>query len=85
MRASEPTLVRPFSAPLYPVVPAVALVIAVISLLTMIWYNLQVFGVFIVLFGAGLLLYRLTRGARAGGATDGLLDIAVAEARAMVD
>lgn len=85
LRASEPTLVRPFSAPLYPVVPAVALVIAVISLLTMIWYNLQVFGVFIVLFGAGLLLYRLTRGARAGGATDGLLDIAVAEARAMVD
>lgn len=85
LRASEPALVRPFTAPLYPVLPAIALVTAAISLLTMIWYNLQVFGVFVVLFGAGLLLYRLTRGARAGGSADGLLDIAVAEARAMVD
>lgn len=85
LRASESTLVRPFSAPLYPVLPAIALVTAAISLLTMIWYNLQVFGVFVVLFGGGLLLYRLTSGARASGTADGLLDIAVVEARAMVD
>ncbi|MDU6141137.1 MAG: ethanolamine permease, partial [Bradyrhizobium sp.] len=72
-------------APLYPVLPAVALVCATLSLLTMVWFNLQVFAAFVVLFAAGLLLYRLTAGKRTNAANDNLLDIALNEARAMAD
>ncbi|MGJ4900883.1 ethanolamine permease [Bradyrhizobium sp. HKCCYLRH2060] len=85
LRATEPHLIRPFKAPIYPVLPAVALVCATLSLLTMIWFNLQVFAAFVVLFAAGLLLYRLTAGKRSMAANDSLLDIALTEARAMAD
>jgi ethanolamine permease len=80
LRTKEPGLARPFKAPLYPAVPAIALVTAVISLLTMIWYNLQVFGAFAVLFGAGLLVYRLTAGRRSERDSLDLFDGAASEA-----
>ncbi len=86
LRSKEPNLARPFKAPLYPVAPAIALIAAVLSLITMIWYNLQVFGVFAAFFAAGIFVYYLTANRRGAGERDlGLLDIAATEARAMVD
>lgn len=73
LRQSEPALVRPFKAPLYPYAPAVALGLSVLFLIAMIWYNLQVFSVFVVFFAAGLLVYRLTQKSRALEAADPLL------------
>lgn len=73
LRQTEPALARPFKAPFYPYAPAIALGLSVVFLLTMIWYNLQVFSVFVVFFAAGLLMYRLTQKNRSFEATDPLL------------
>ncbi len=39
LRKTEPALHRPFKVPLFPLVPIVALTIAGVALLAMIWYN----------------------------------------------
>jgi ethanolamine permease len=46
LRRTEPALDRPYHAPLYPVAPAFALVMAAIALAAMIYYNLAIFLVF---------------------------------------
>jgi ethanolamine permease len=47
LRKTHPNLERPFRVPLYPFSPAIALVIAVISLLSMIYYNVQLFVIYL--------------------------------------
>jgi ethanolamine permease len=44
LRKTEPNLERPFKVPLYPLLPILALVIAVTSIIAMIYYN-QLMGV----------------------------------------
>ncbi|WP_428310295.1 ethanolamine permease [Hydrocarboniphaga sp.] len=61
LRKSEPALARPFKAPLYPFFPAVALVLAVLCLVTMIYYNQIVFGLFVALFVVSLGFYFATK------------------------
>lgn len=46
LRNKEPNMPRPFSVPLYPVTPIVALVIAVVSLVAMTYYNLTLAGIY---------------------------------------
>jgi len=52
LRHTEPELERPFHAPLYPVFPIVALVIAAVALLAITFYNLKLAAVYfgIILF-----------------------------------
>jgi ethanolamine permease len=76
LRHSEPSLVRPFRAPLYPFFPAVALGLACVSLAAMIYYNALIFAVFLALFGAAWLFYRCTAELRDGVAGDALLHAA---------
>lgn len=59
LRAREPDLPRPFRAIGYPVVPAVALVLAVVCLAAMIVYNWELALVFGGLVCAGLLYFVL--------------------------
>ncbi|GAA5219810.1 ethanolamine permease [Membranihabitans marinus] len=40
LRKKEPNLVRPFKVPIYPLFPATALIIAVVALIAMTYYNL---------------------------------------------
>lgn len=61
LRRTEPRLPRPFITPFYPVFPAIALVLAVFCLLTMIYFNRLVFMLFVALFAVSLLFYFLTR------------------------
>ena len=51
LRRKEPNLERPFKVPLYPIFPAVALIIATIALIAMTIYNLEVAAVY-----AGIML-----------------------------
>ena len=55
LRHSEPHLVRPFSVPFFPVTPIIALVIATLSLVAMVYYNqllsIFYFGILIVAYG----------------------------------
>jgi ethanolamine permease len=49
LRATEPALDRPFRAPFYPFAPAFALVMSIIALVAMIYYNSVIFLVFLAL------------------------------------
>ncbi|MBE7171018.1 MAG: ethanolamine permease [Williamsia sp.] len=58
LRRKEPELVRPFRAPFYPFFPALALVLAVVCLAAMIYYNLILSCIFFAgLLIAGLVLF----------------------------
>jgi ethanolamine permease len=61
LRKNEPNLVRPFKAIAYPLFPIIALVLAVISLLTMIYYNQQLTFVFFVLMALGYVYFSMTQ------------------------
>jgi len=67
LRQREPKLDRPYCAPLYPFAPALAMGIALCSLVAMAWFNLEIFAIFFVTLTAcvlGTLLgrARATRG-----------------------
>jgi len=73
LRRREPNLERPFKAPLYPFFPGLALTMAVISLIAMVYYNRLIFVLFIALFAVFWLFYRLTEKLRKDAASDPLL------------
>ncbi|MEA1675492.1 ethanolamine permease [Nitrospirillum sp. BR 11163] len=60
LRRAAPDMARPFRAPGYPLVPAVALGLACLCLAALIYYNLLLFGVFVALLALGWLYCRLT-------------------------
>jgi ethanolamine permease len=73
LRRSEPDLERSFRAPGYPVVPAIALLLALVCLVAMVWFNPQVAGAFVVLMALGMGLCWLSlRGS--GPAPDAAID-----------
>lgn len=59
LRKSEPNLERPFKVPLYPLLPIIALTIAVISLLSMIYYNHLLGGIYIVIIIISLVVFTI--------------------------
>jgi len=61
LRKNEPKLDRPFTAIAYPVFPAIALVLAVICLVTMIYYNQLLTLIFFGLMAAAFLYYSMTQ------------------------
>ena len=65
LRRSEPNMVRPFSAPFYPIAPLFALGAAVVCLGTMVYYNVLIALIFVGLLLAGYVVFYLTRGRRA--------------------
>jgi len=60
LRRTAPNMERSFKAPFYPYFPAFALGAAVISLVTMVYYNQLVAGVFAVFLVLGYLYFLLT-------------------------
>jgi ethanolamine permease len=65
LRRTQPALVRPFRAPLYPFFPAFALCSALVCMGTMIYYNALIFAVFAAFLALGYGYFRLTGRARA--------------------
>lgn len=61
LRKNEPMLERPFPAMFYPAFPLVALVLAVISLLTMAYYNQLLAGVFVGLMAVAYGYFTVTK------------------------
>ncbi|MBT0569820.1 ethanolamine permease [Curvibacter sp. CHRR-16] len=61
LRKSEPGMVRPFTAPLYPFFPAFALAAALVCLLTMAYYNAIVAGLFVGILVLGYAYFVLTK------------------------
>jgi len=79
LRSIEPKLDRPYKAPLYPFFPALSLVLAVLSFVTMAYYNFTVFLLFVGLFAIGWIYFRLTAHRREAAADDALLAAAAAD------
>lgn len=79
LRATEPALERPFLAPGFPLLPGIALVLAVLALVTMVYFNGMVFLLFVALMALGLAYFRMTGNLRAGAEADDLLDVRPAE------
>ncbi|QRY81344.1 ethanolamine permease [Pseudomonas sp. PDNC002] len=75
LRRSEPDLERSFRAPGYPVVPAIALVLALVCLAAMLWFNSVIASVFLVLMIGGCsccsIVISLNRGTDASFASQG--------------
>ncbi len=61
LRKNEPHLERPFKAVAYPLFPLLALVLAVISLITMIYYNQSLSLMFFGLMALGFVYFSLTQ------------------------
>jgi ethanolamine permease len=61
LRQKEPNLDRPFKAIAYPLFPAIALVLAGISLVTMIYFNQQLSLVFFGLMALGYVYFSMTQ------------------------
>ncbi|GAB7126273.1 ethanolamine permease [Silvimonas sp. JCM 19000] len=60
LRRTEAGLARPFRAPLYPYFPAFALFGAVVCMVTMIYYNALIFGLFVLFLALGYGYFLMT-------------------------
>lgn len=74
LRRKQPQLPRSFKAPFYPVFPAVALLLSVVCLVAIVWYNLLVSGIFLAGLLLALLIFILTGRHRMQNLHDDVLD-----------
>ena len=74
LRRSEPALDRPFRAPGYPLVPALALGLALVCLVAMAWFNPIIGSLFVALMAAGYVYFQLTAPQRAAAPADAMLE-----------
>lgn len=75
LRRTEPNLIRPFRAPLFPWAPAFALGMAVLCLVAMVWFNTLLALIFAVMMLGGYLWFRKTALSRARAALDPQLHV----------
>ena len=74
LRGSEPALERPFRAPGYPVVPALALGLALVCLVAMAWFNPVIGSLFVAFMAVGYGYFHLTAHQRAAAPADAMLE-----------
>ncbi|WP_421508183.1 ethanolamine permease [Erwinia rhapontici] len=73
LRRTAPELDRTFRAPGYPIVPAIALVLAVVCLIAMLWFNALIGVLFVALMLAGYLWFLMTKSQRDNAPHDAML------------
>lgn len=73
LRRTAPELERTFRAPGYPVVPMIALVLAVVCLIAMLWFNALIGAVFVGLMAIGYLWFLMTKSHRDNAPHDVML------------
>lgn len=73
LRKTEPNLERAFSAPGYPIVPAIALTLAVVCLIAMVWFNLVIALIFLGFMVIGFIYFSLTKHQRDNAQGDVML------------
>jgi ethanolamine permease len=73
LRKNEPNLDRPFKAVAYPLFPAIALGLATISLVTMIYFNPQLTLIFVGLMALGFIYFSLTQHHRDASADNNIV------------
>ncbi|MWV18128.1 ethanolamine permease [Pseudomonas sp. L-22-4S-12] len=73
LRQSEPNLERSFMAPGYPLVPGIALALALVCLVAMAWFNTTIGLIFLGFMAVGFAYFQLTAQQRADAPSDALL------------
>ena len=73
LRQSEPNMERSFRAPGYPIVPGIALVLAVVCLVAMVWFNAMISLVFLGFMAVGFTYFLLTGHHRDAAPADAML------------
>jgi ethanolamine permease len=72
LRRTEPGMARTYRAPFYPYSPLIALAGVLVSLVSMVYYNLVVAGIFAVILALGYVYFQMTHGNRTAPSEDGL-------------
>lgn len=73
LRRIAPELERSFRAPGYPIVPGIALLLALVCLVAMLWFNPTIGALFTLLMAAGYGYFLLTKNQRASAPHDAML------------
>ena len=73
LRRIAPELDRSFLAPGYPIVPGIALTLALVCLIAMLWFNPVIGGLFLVFMVAGYLYFLMTKSQRDSAPRDAML------------
>ncbi|WPC75808.1 ethanolamine permease [Vibrio porteresiae] len=73
LRRLEPNLTRTYHAPLYPIVPGIALVLAVLCLIAMVWFNQIITTIFMVMMFVGFVYFSQTKHQRENAEKDLML------------
>ena len=73
LRKTEPNLERTFRAPGYPIVPGIALALAVVCLVAMAWFNTVIGLIFLGFMAIGFVYFQLTASQRAAAPADAML------------
>ncbi len=73
LRRTAPELERTFRAPGYPIVPGIALVLAVVCLIAMLWFNALIGALFVAFMVAGYIYFLMTKNQRANAPRDAML------------
>lgn len=74
LRRTAPELERSFLAPGYPIVPAIALVLAVVCLVAMLWFNPLIGALFLGLMAVGYIWFLMTKNLRDSAPRDVMLE-----------
>ncbi len=73
LRRSAPDLERSFRAPGYPLVPGIALVLSLVCLVAMLWFNPVIGGLFVAIMVPGYLYFLATKAQRERAPQDSML------------
>ncbi|WP_261641431.1 ethanolamine permease [Erwinia mallotivora] len=73
LRRTMPELERTFLAPGYPIVPGIALVLAFICLIAMLWFNPVIGGLFVAFMAVGYIYFLMTKNQRDSAPRDAML------------
>lgn len=73
LRRIAPELERTFRAPGYPIVPAIALVLAFVCLIAMLWFNPVIGGLFMAFMLVGYFYFLMTKNQRDNAPRDAML------------
>ncbi|MZI95357.1 ethanolamine permease [Vibrio sp. CAIM 722] len=73
LRRSEPNLNRTYRAPFYPIVPGIALVLAVLCLIAMVWFNQVITLIFLAMMFVGYVYFSMTKHQRENAEEDLML------------
>jgi len=76
LRAIEPGLQRPYKAPFYPVLPAIALLFGLVCLGALVYFNPIITGLFLGLMAVAWVYFALTSGQRDAAPADEMLGTA---------